>query len=48
VELSRVILHGALHLVGFKDKTKKEKEKMRDMENKYIGILYEYSTWNKL
>jgi rRNA maturation RNase YbeY len=46
-ELSRVILHGALHLVGFKDKTKKEKEKMRAMEAKYLETLNEVSTWNK-
>ena len=46
-ELNRVILHGALHLVGFKDKTKKEKEKMRAMETQYLDILKEVSTWNK-
>jgi rRNA maturation RNase YbeY len=28
-ELHRVIFHGALHLCGFKDKSKKDEEKMR-------------------
>jgi ssRNA-specific RNase YbeY (16S rRNA maturation enzyme) len=35
-------------LVGFKDKTKKEKEKMRAMETQYLDVLKEVSTWNKL
>jgi rRNA maturation RNase YbeY len=46
-ELNRVIIHGALHLVGFKDKTKKEKEKMRAMETQYLDVLKEVSTWKK-
>jgi probable rRNA maturation factor len=36
-ELYRVIFHGALHLCGFKDKSKKEIRKMRDMEAKYLN-----------
>ncbi len=32
-ELMRVIFHGALHLCGFKDKTKAEKDEMRKQEN---------------
>jgi rRNA maturation RNase YbeY len=36
VELSRVVLHGILHMVGYKDKTKKESTKMREMEKRYI------------
>ncbi len=36
VELLRVIFHGALHLVGYQDKTKSQKEKMRKMEDLYI------------
>jgi probable rRNA maturation factor len=36
VELIRVIIHGVLHLVGYKDKTKKDKEMMREKENQYI------------
>ncbi|MDF2191030.1 rRNA maturation RNase YbeY [Paraflavitalea sp. CAU 1676] len=35
-ELHRVILHGALHLCGYKDKSKKEEEVMRSMETKYL------------
>lgn len=35
-ELHRVMVHGALHLLGFKDKKKEEKEKMREMENYYL------------
>lgn len=35
-ELLRVMLHGILHVVGFRDKSKNEKEEMRKMENQYI------------
>jgi rRNA maturation RNase YbeY len=35
-ELHRVIFHGVLHLCGYKDKTKKEKEEMRGMEAFYL------------
>jgi probable rRNA maturation factor len=35
-ELLRVIFHGVLHLAGYKDKTKIEKEKMTEMENIYL------------
>jgi probable rRNA maturation factor len=36
-ELLRVILHGALHLCGFKDKQKTDKELMREKENEWIA-----------
>jgi probable rRNA maturation factor len=42
-ELLRVILHGALHLCGFGDKTKKQKEEMRLMEDKWMK---KYSTFH--
>jgi rRNA maturation RNase YbeY len=35
-ELLRVIFHGALHLCGYKDKTKKDQETMRKAEDKYL------------
>lgn len=35
-ELHRVMIHGALHLLGYKDKKKEEKEKMREKENHYL------------
>jgi rRNA maturation RNase YbeY len=38
-ELHRVIFHGALHLCGYKDKSKREREKMREREDFY---LYQY------
>lgn len=38
-ELHRVILHGALHLCGYKDKTNKEIAIMRERENKYLQFL---------
>jgi rRNA maturation RNase YbeY len=37
-ELLRVILHGFLHLMGLKDKTKLESKDMRQAENKYINF----------
>ena len=33
-ELHRVIFHGSLHLCGYKDKSKKEIEEMREMEDR--------------
>lgn len=38
-ELSRVIIHGVLHLVGYKDKTTKEKVLMRSKEDFYLTLL---------
>ena len=37
-ELLRVIFHGVLHLCGYPDKTRKEIEVMRFMENKYLKL----------
>ncbi len=42
-ELKRVIFHGALHLCGYKDKTRGQKEEMRIAEEKYLK-LYNSST----
>ncbi len=44
-ELLLYVVHGTLHLVGFDDKTRDEKIRMRAAENKYLrrsGITY---TW---
>lgn len=38
-ELSRVTIHGVLHLAGYKDKTTKEKELMRSKEDFYLTLL---------
>ncbi|MBP6334733.1 MAG: rRNA maturation RNase YbeY [Bacteroidia bacterium] len=38
-ELHRVMIHGLLHLVGYRDKTEKEKQKMKSMEDKYLAFL---------
>lgn len=35
-ELYRVVLHGVLHLVGYKDKTDEEQEEMTKMEEFYL------------
>jgi probable rRNA maturation factor len=35
-ELRRVLIHGALHLMGYKDKSKKDVELMRNKENYYL------------
>jgi rRNA maturation RNase YbeY len=39
-ELQRVMAHGLLHLMGFKDKTDEEKELMRDKENEKINLFH--------
>ena len=38
-ELHRVMIHGVLHFMGYKDKTKKEKTLMRTKEDEKIFIL---------
>lgn len=38
-ELSRVMIHGILHYLGFKDKTEEEKIEMRNRENNAISLL---------
>jgi probable rRNA maturation factor len=39
-ELHRVIFHGALHLCGYRDKTKMEGLTMRKMEDKYLKLYF--------
>lgn len=39
LELYRVLIHGVLHLCGYKDKKEEEKNLMREKENKYITLL---------
>ena len=38
-ELHRVMVHGILHLIGYDDKTEKEKNLMREKENFYLKKL---------
>lgn len=37
-ELHRVIIHGILHLIGYKDKTKEAKMLMRKKEDAYLSL----------
>lgn len=39
MELFRIIIHGVLHLLGYKDKTKKDKIEMTEKENFYLSRL---------
>ncbi|WKV13278.1 rRNA maturation RNase YbeY [Marivirga harenae] len=39
IELARVMAHGLLHIIGFKDKTEEQKKEMRIAENKAIELL---------
>ncbi len=36
-ELRRVLAHGILHLIGYKDKTEEEEKEMRRMEDLYLN-----------
>ena len=36
-EFTRILIHGVLHLVGFKDETKNEKKEMRLLEDNFIS-----------
>lgn len=37
-ELHRVVFHGALHLIGFKDKTTKDTRLMRQKESEWLSL----------
>lgn len=39
-ELLRVIVHGVLHMIGYKDKTAGEKKEMRAAEDKMIEMFH--------
>ncbi|MEQ7798282.1 rRNA maturation RNase YbeY [Pedobacter sp. ASV1-7] len=41
-ELCRVIIHGTLHLLGYRDKSKAEKLKMTEKEDYYLELLLKY------
>jgi len=43
-ELARLIIHGTLHLLNYKDNTDKEKLTMTGLENKYLKSF----NWNKI
>ena len=47
-ELTRVLAHGLLHLMGYKDKTKEEASLMRSKEEEAIELyrINWRSTWN--
>lgn len=38
IELNRVIVHGLLHLLGFKDKSEEEKKEMRKNEDACLSL----------
>lgn len=39
IELNRILIHGVLHLLGYKDKTKKDKSIMTEKEDFYLNLL---------
>ena len=38
-ELKRVMIHGVMHYMGYKDKTEEEKKTMRSAENKALSLF---------
>jgi rRNA maturation RNase YbeY len=40
-ELHRVIFHGLLHLMGYKDKQKKDQALMREMEDRLLADYFQ-------
>ena len=38
-ELNRVVVHGYLHLCGYKDKSESEEKMMREKENQMLALL---------
>ena len=43
-EVSRLIIHACLHLIGFNDETEKQKIKMTQLENKFLNNI----EWRKI
>ena len=43
-EIARLIIHGSLHLLGYKDSTKKDKTKMTKKEDIHLNKV----NWNKI
>lgn len=43
-ELNRVLIHGVLHFIGFKDKSKIDASKMREAENTALTSINKYLT----
>ena len=43
-EVTRLLIHGVLHLLGYEDDTKKSKMVMTSLENKYLKMVQ----WKKL
>jgi rRNA maturation RNase YbeY len=43
-ELMRVMVHGVLHLCGFKDKTPEQEREMRSMEDYYLNLFVSRET----
>lgn len=41
-EIKRLMIHGILHLIGYKDKSQSEKELMRAKEEYYLSL----ATWS--
>ncbi len=46
-ELKRVLIHGILHLCGYKDKNKEEEKVMREKETFYMNLFHKYSKKTK-
>ena len=39
-ELRRVMIHGVLHMVGYNDKSRDERKRMRSLEEEKIGMFH--------
>lgn len=45
-EMNRILIHGVLHLLGYKDKNKKDKLLMTEKEDYYLKLLNDNSLSN--
>jgi probable rRNA maturation factor len=41
-ELKRIMIHGVLHFIGYKDKTPSEKNTMTQKEDYYLSLSHKY------
>lgn len=42
VELHRVLVHGVLHLIGYSDKSSRQKSLMRKKEDAYLSLRHDF------